>query len=87
MKNDITPNDPADMAVTKNQPPDDTPADPVAVVLMLQREAGHSQRYDKRPSSNPLRQVRIRERVLRRMLETSLEGPGPAKKPSLKVVK
>jgi len=86
MKNDITPDDPADMAVTKKLSPDEAMADPVAVVLLLQREAGHRQQRDMH-SSKPLRQVKIRERVLRRMLETSLENTGSVKKPRLKIVK
>ena len=64
----------------------DAAADPVAVVLMLHQEAGNRQQDDYRVSGT-LKQAEIKERVLRRMLEKSLERWVPAGKPHLKLIK
>jgi hypothetical protein len=88
MTNDIKPDDSnAPPAITKPRT-DDVVADPVAVVLMLQQEAGNRQQENNRLSA-PLKQAAIKEKVLRRMLENSLESaaPAPGKKPDLKIVK
>jgi hypothetical protein len=65
---------------------EDAPADPVAVVLMLQQEAGNTHMEASRKST-PLKQAEIKERVLRRMLENSLESTASASRPHLKIVK
>jgi len=78
--------DSSDLAAGTKQPADDAVADPVAVVLMLQQEAGNTQRKD-RHFSAPLKQAEIRERVLRRMLENSLEPAVRGKRPNLTIVK
>ena len=78
--------DSSDLAAGTKQPADDAVADPVVVVLMLQREAGNGQRDD-RHFSAPLKQAEIRERVLRRMLENSLEPVSRGKRPNLTIVK
>jgi len=86
MTNDIKSNDPTDAAAMKRHSLDESTADPVAVVLMLQQEAGNRQQEDKR-ISRPMKQAEIKERVLRRMLENSLEPSIPPRKPHLKIVK
>ncbi|MGD8630540.1 MAG: hypothetical protein PVG72_07375 [Gammaproteobacteria bacterium] len=86
MTNDIKTHGSSDPAAQNNQLPDDVVADPVAVVLMLQQEAGHRQREDKRLSV-PLKQAALKEKVLRRMLENSLESAATGKRPNLKIVK
>jgi hypothetical protein len=86
MTNDIKSDESTDPAAMKIQLLDETPADPVAVVLMLQQEAGNLQQEDWRKST-PLKQAEIKERVLRRMLENSLDCPVPARRPHLKIVK
>lgn len=86
MTSDITSDEFANAAGIKKQLPDESPADPVAVVLRLQQEAGNLQQEHKR-NSMPLKQAVIKERVLRRMLENSLEYAAPARKPQLKIVK
>ncbi len=58
----------------------------VAVVLMLQQEAGNRQPQDSCVSRS-LAQAEIKERVLRRMLEASLDRPVPTNRPNLKIVK
>jgi hypothetical protein len=68
------------------QPADEAAADPVAVVLMLQQEANNLQPEDSRMSA-PLKHAAIKERVLRRMLENSLEPADHTRKPDLKIVK
>jgi len=78
--------DSSNPAAGTKQPADDVVADPVAVVLMLQREAGNGQRED-RLFSAPLKQAEIREKVLRRMLENSLEPAVRGKRPNLTIVK
>jgi len=80
MTNDIKNNDSTDAAANE------AVADPVAVVLMLHQEAGNRQQDDYR-LSRPLKQAEIKERVLRRMLENSLERTVPERKPHLKVIK
>lgn len=86
MTNDIKNDEFADVAGIKQQLPDETPADPVAVVLLLQQEAGNVQQ-EHQLNSMPLKQAEIRERLLRRMLENSLECAAPARKSHLKIVK
>lgn len=86
MANDITTDTTNGKAAMDTSVPDDLTADPVAVVLMLQQEAGNRQPQDSRLSAS-LEQAEIKERVLRRMLEASLDRPTPAKRPSLKIVK
>jgi len=86
MKNDITIDQPADMTAMNKPSQDESMADPVAVVLMLQREAGFKP-PEYKPSSAPLRQAKIKERVLRRMLDNSLVSAGATRKPHLKLVK
>ena len=71
--------------IKNNDSKDETADDPVAVVLMLQQEAGNRQQDNH--ISRPLKQAEIKERVLRRMLENSLEHTVPARKPHLKIVK
>ncbi|MGD8619036.1 MAG: hypothetical protein PVH54_07565 [Gammaproteobacteria bacterium] len=71
--------------IKNNDSPDETADDPVAVVLMLQQEAGNGQQDNR--LSRPLKQAEIKERVLRRMLDNSLEHTVPARKPHLKIVK
>jgi hypothetical protein len=85
MTNDITSDEFGEAAGMKKQLPDEAPADPVAVVLMLQQEAGNLQ--DHQRISTPLKQAEIKERVLRRVLENSLECITPAKRRHLKIVK
>jgi len=86
MENDSNTEDSGTPAAITNKLADDAAADPVAVVLMLQQEAGNRQPEDN-PLSAPLKQAAIKERVLRRMLENSLEPAPPAKRPNLKIVK
>ena len=86
MTSDITNGEFDDVAGIKKQLPDETLADPVAVVMLLQQEAGNQQQEHQR-NSMPLKQAEIKERVLRRMLENSLECAAPARKPHLKIVK
>ncbi len=86
MTNDFTSDEFEAAAAMNKQLPDETPADPVAVVLMLQKEAGNTYQEHTR-ISKPLKHAEIKERVLRRMLESSLECPIPAKRPQLKIVK
>lgn len=86
MANDIT-NDTATGEAAMGKPvPDDVAADPVAVVLMLQQEAGNRQPQDC-GISRSLELAEIKEHVLRRMLEASLDCPVPANRPDLKIVK
>lgn len=85
MTNDISNDEFGDAAGMKKQIPDEMPADPVAVVLLLQQEAGSLQQQQR--NSTPLKQAEIKERVLRRMLESSLERTVPERKPHLKIVK
>jgi hypothetical protein len=86
MTNEIKTDDSSDPAAITKQLTDDVVADPVAVVLMLQQEAGNRQHEDNR-LSEPLKQAAIKEKVLRRMLENSLESAAPGKRPNLKIVK
>ena len=87
MTNDIkTDESSGPAAITTKQLADEVVADPVAVVLMLQQEAGNRQHEDSRLSA-PIKQAAIKERVLRRMLENILEPAAPAKRPDLKLVK
>jgi len=87
MTDDITTDEFTDAAPAKTKPLDESAADPVAVVLMLQQEAGYRHQEDHRKSS-PLKQAEIKERVLRRMLENSLEHTVPAaRRPHLKIIK
>jgi hypothetical protein len=86
MTDDFTSDEFEARTAMNKQLPDETPADPVAVVLMLQQEAGNTQHEHPRISM-PLKHAEIKERVLRRMLENSLECPIPAKRPRLKIVK
>lgn len=86
MTNDIKFDGSSDPADIKKQLSDDGVADPVAVVLMLQQEAGNRQHEDNRLSV-PLKQAAIKEKLLRRMLENSLESAAPGKRPNLKIVK
>ena len=86
MTNDIKSDGSTDAAAQKNHAMDEAAADPVAVVLLLHREAGNRQQEDNR-ISRPLKQAEIKERVLRRMLENSLERSVPAGKPHLKIIK
>ena len=86
MENDSNTEDSGTPAAITNQLADDAAADPVAVVLMLQQEAGKRQPEDN-PLSAPLKKAAIKDRVLRRMLENSLEPALPAKRPNLKIVK
>jgi hypothetical protein len=86
MTNDITGDEFDDPATMNKRLPDEVPADPVAVVLMLQREAGNLQQENQR-MSRPLKQAVIKEKVLRRMLEHCLEHPSLARKSHLKIIK
>jgi len=86
MTNDITSDEFGGSASRNKQLPDEVPGDPVAVVLMLQREAGNQQQENQR-ISRPLKHAEIKEKVLRRMLENSLEHSFPARKPNLKIIK
>ncbi len=86
MTNDFT-SDEFEVGTAMNkQLPDETPADPVAVVLMLQQEAGNTQQEHPHISI-PLKHAEIKERVLRRMLENSLAPETPGKRPNLTIVK
>ena len=86
MTNDIETGDSSDPEAITKQLADDVAADPVAVVLMLQQEAGNGRREANRLNA-PLKQAAIKEKVLRRMLENSLESAAPGKRPNLKIVK
>jgi len=86
MKNDTTTDVTTGKTAMDTPVPDDATADPVAVVLMLHQEAGNRQQHDSVISAS-LEQAVIKERVLRRMLEASLDRPIPAKRPQLEIVK
>jgi hypothetical protein len=86
MTDDNKTNDSKEPAARAKQLADDAVADPVAVILMLQQEAGNRQHED-RLFSAPLKQAAIKERVLRRMLENSLEPAVQGKRPNLTIVK
>ena len=86
MTSDITNDEFGDAADMKKQLPDEMPDDPVAVVLLLQQEAGNLRQEHQRIST-PLKQAEIKERVLRRILENSLECSAPPRKPHLKILK
>ena len=87
MTNDSKNEDTGAPAAITNPLTDDAVADPVAVVLMLQREAGDRQ-HEPDHFSAPLKEAAIKERVLRRMLENSLEPEAPpGKRPNLTIVK
>jgi hypothetical protein len=86
MTDDSKTDDSNDPAAKARHLVDDAVADPVAVVLMLQQEAGNRQHEDKLFSA-PLKQAAIKERVLRRMLENSLEPAVQGKRPNLTIVK
>jgi hypothetical protein len=88
MTNDIKTDGSSDPAAKKEQLSDDVVADPVAVVLMLQQEAGNNRQHEDNRLSVPLKQAVIKEKVLRRMLENSLESAAPTgKRPTLKIIK
>ena len=86
MTNELTNDTATGKAAMAKPVPDDALADPVAVVLMLLQEAGNRQPQDSNISTS-LEKAEVKERVLRRMLEASLDRPTPAKRPSLKIVK
>jgi len=86
MKNDLS-NDTSTGKEARGKPvPDDVAADPVAVVLMLQQEAETSQAQDSIVARS-FEQAEIKERVLRRILEASLDRSFPDNRPNLKIIK
>ena len=86
MKNDIS-NDTSTGKEARGKPaPDDVAADPFAVVLMLQQEAETMQAEDG-GVARAFEQAEIKERVLRRILEASLDRPFPDNRPNLKIIK
>jgi hypothetical protein len=53
----------------------------------LLREAANRRQDGKNATASVIRQAEVKERVLRRMLENSLESEAPVSKPQLKIIK
>ncbi|HYQ70789.1 MAG TPA: hypothetical protein VET88_02555 [Gammaproteobacteria bacterium] len=87
MANEITGNEPGDVSSSNQCVADEAVADPVAVVLMLQQENGNRGQKDSRVNRPLLKHAEIKEKVLRRILEESLDQAVSPTRPSLKIVK
>jgi hypothetical protein len=87
MAHDDTKNGSCDADIMEKQRVDASTADPVDGVLVLLREAANRRQDGKNATASVIRQAEVKERVLRRMLENSLESEAPVSKPQLKIIK
>jgi hypothetical protein len=87
MAHDDTKNGSGGADIMAKQRLDELATEPPDGVLVLLREVANRQRDGNHTSRPVIRQAEIRERVLRRVLENSLDSAAPVRSPHLKIIK
>lgn len=86
MVDDINKHEPTGAGTVKGQRQDKAQGDLSGGVL-VPLHAAATRRQSRKRTATSMKQAEIRERLLRRMLENSLERAAPGMRPQLKIIK